>query len=494
MAERRQDNEEGTSGSAAKPSAFPRWKTPMAGWKAMGAPRNALPAWIQDRLVFVLSLMLVVLVAVFGSIMVAKEPELAFRIFGATDKFEILQFVGIAMGGVVLAIQAATAHKRARALEAAAQAQAKAAGAHARANENTETGQRQERLKTAIEHLGHGAVSVRLGGAYELSHLAADNEDLRETVLDILCAHIRQTTSEEAYRTTHKEKPSEEIQALLTLLFVERRREIFENCYINLQGSWLNGANVDGAWLREADLKRASLQHAKLYDADMGESFLMDANLNRADLREAHLDEAKLWNASLYEARLSDAHLRGTDLLEAHLLGAKLERATLIDADLRCARLQGADLTCAQLYGANLQGAQLQATILTDTALHGAILEDTNMGGAGSDHNLGSFEDRIRAGVEQPTTQRFGAVFGGGLRQEDANRILKQTSDPTSSKMLKLELERHVGAPKKRTLPAGSGAITGAYTADEAEQWIAEYRHALEGGPEDRANGDSERK
>ena len=492
MAERKQNNEGGTSDTAAKPSGFPRWKTLMAGWKAMAESRSALPTWFQDRLVFCLCLMLVVLVAVFGAVMVPKEPELAIRIFGATDKFEILQFVGIAMGGVVLAIQAATAHKRARALEAAALAQAKAASAQARANENTETGQRQERLKTAIEHLGHRAVSVRLGGAYELSHLAADNEDLRQTVLHILCAHIRQTTGEAAYRATHKEKPSEEIQALLTLLFVERSSMVFKDCFINLQGSCLNGANVEGAWLREADLKRVSLQHAKLYNADMGESFLMDANLNRADLREAHLDEAKLWNANLYEARLSDAHLRGTDLLGAHLLGAKLERATLICANLHRARLQGADLTCAKLYGANLQGAQLQATVLIDTALQETNLEDTNMGGTGSQHNLGSFEERIRAGVEQLTAQRFDAVFEGGLRQEDVNEILNQTFDPTCSKTLKMELQRHVGAPKKRTLPAGSRAITGAYTADEAEQWIAEYLQALEGGLADHADGHSE--
>ena len=60
---------------------------------------------------------------------------------------------------------------------------------------------------------------------YELFHLAEDaTEDakkLRQTVLDILCAHIRQTTGERKYRRTHKSKPSEEVQSLLTLLFVQ---------------------------------------------------------------------------------------------------------------------------------------------------------------------------------------------------------------------------------------------------------------------------------
>ena len=87
------------------------------------------------------------------------------------------------MGGVLLAIQALMSYKRAKAMEDAANAQAEAANAQAaaakaqaaaakaqaaatkeqaKANQNTEQGQRQERLKNAIEHLG-----TRLGlGAF----------------------------------------------------------------------------------------------------------------------------------------------------------------------------------------------------------------------------------------------------------------------------------------------------------------------------------------
>ena len=82
----------------------------------------------------------------------------------------------------------------------------------------------------------------------------------------------------------------------------------------------------------------------------------------------------------------------------------------------------------------------------------------------------------------------------GEDQQEDVNEIVKKSSDPTSSKVLKLELEQHVGEPARRTLPAGSGAITRAYTADETEQWIAEFHHALEDGSENHADGSSERK
>ena len=135
---------------------------------------------------------------------------------GNEKKNEILTFLGISMGGVLLALQAVIANIRAKAMENAADAQAEA-------NKNTEKGQRQERLKNAIEHLGHESVSIRLGGAYELFHLAQDTKELRQTVLDILCSHIRRTTAEKEYRKKyHKLKPSEEIQSLLTLLFVQK--------------------------------------------------------------------------------------------------------------------------------------------------------------------------------------------------------------------------------------------------------------------------------
>ena len=147
----------------------------------------------------------------------------------------------------------------ARAQADTAKAQGPGHGRAAKANKNTEQGQRQERLKNAIEHLGHSSDSVRLGGAYELFHLAEDEDtaegkkDLRQTVLDILCAHIRRTTREPEYGKDYKRNPSEEIQSLLTLLFVQEHK-VFTGLKINLQGSWLNGSNLYKARLGKANL------------------------------------------------------------------------------------------------------------------------------------------------------------------------------------------------------------------------------------------------
>ena len=215
--------------------------------------------------------------------------------YSEMPKYEALKFLGIVMGGVLLTLQAVIANKRAKAMEKTAKAQLGA-------NQATGRGQQQERMKNAIEHLGNASDSVRLGGAYELFHLAEDTEDRgqRQTVLDILCAHIRWTTLERQYRwisggpeyIEYKDKypsnPSEEIQSLLTLLFVQKYK-VFIGLDINLQGSCLNGSILIQARLEKAHLEEAQLQGARLEGAR-----LQGADLIRAQLQGAHLEGAQL--------------------------------------------------------------------------------------------------------------------------------------------------------------------------------------------------------
>ena len=114
---------------------------------------------LQGGLIF----LLVVLFSAFVAVMTSEAAEkiigqlLGFGLSEENEKNKILMFLGIGMGGVLLALQAVIANTRAQAMVDAATAQAEA-------NENTERGQRQERLKNAIEHLGHDSDSVRLGG------------------------------------------------------------------------------------------------------------------------------------------------------------------------------------------------------------------------------------------------------------------------------------------------------------------------------------------
>ena len=85
--------------------------------------------------------LLVVLVALFSSVMFCETcTEWVGERLGLHTKNSTLKFLGIGMGGVLLALQALMSYRRAKALEDTVR--------------NAGQGQRQERLKNAIEHLG----------------------------------------------------------------------------------------------------------------------------------------------------------------------------------------------------------------------------------------------------------------------------------------------------------------------------------------------------
>ena len=242
----------------------------------------------ENPLLSLLIILLILLAIVFVVVMCFENPKRIFNLLGVSEKqqpkYEVLKFLGISMGGILVALQAVMSYKRAKAMEETAKSQADASKAQARANENTEQGLRQERLKNAIEHLGHERDSVRLGGAYELFHLAEDNKDLRKTAFDMLCLHIRQTTGEKEYQENYKSKPSEEIQSLLTLLFVQDHK-VFKGLQINLQGIWLNGVNLRKARLAKAVLSGTYLQGCDLHGAYLQGADLHGAYLPRGTLR-----------------------------------------------------------------------------------------------------------------------------------------------------------------------------------------------------------------
>ena len=394
-------------------------------------------AWhgLVNKAVGILVGLLVVLFGLFLAVMFCEGAESCIsELLGLEEKHEVLKFLGIGMGGILLALQALASHKRAKAMEDTANAQVEA-------NRTTEQGLRQERLKNAIEHLGSSSASVRLGGTYELFHLAKDTEKWRQTVLDILCAHIRGTTSGKEYREQYEARPSEEVQSLLTLLFVDEP-DVFEGLHINLWGSWLHGAKLLGTQLQRADLAKARL-------------------------RGATLSEARLQGADLSEAQLQVA-----DLSEAQLQGANLFAAQLQGANLIAAQLQGANFSAAQLQGADLTAAQLQGADLTQAKLHGVRCEREGSEG---------FVERMDKLIGQ-NSDLSRVTFTGGLQRDNVDSFVKCL--PGEEEKLWERLRLHINKPASNELPKDSDAITGFYTAEAAEQWIAEYNEAMSEVPQ----------
>ena len=445
------------------------WKTTkdlISGWTGIivNVAKSVYVRLLVAMLIFLLVLFIFV---IFNNGMEKYISDL----LGSTDKSDTLKFLGIGIGGILLILQAVASYKRAEAMEDTAKEQAKAVL-------NTEQGQRQERLKNAIEHLGHLSDSVRLGGAYELFHLAKDTEELGQTVLDILCAHVRRTTGEDGYRKAHKSKPSEEVQSLLALLFVQDHT-IFKDLHVNLQGSWLNGANLARARLQEADLFGAQLQVASLHETLLQEANLSGAQLQKALLENAQLQEANLSGAQLQSALLENAQLQGANLFKARLQGASLNGTQLQGASLDNAQLQGANLPGAQLQGASLVNARLQGA-----SLHGAQLQGANLHGAQlqgvesvSSPSAMNFENHISSLVGEPS-DFSDVMFAGGLKLSDVELCIQSLSHENVENV-RAELQSSVDEQASYELPEGCNAVSGTYTKEDTEQWIDEYDQAM---------------
>ena len=366
---------------------------------------------------------LAIILAVLMLAVVFCDLEAHYGLLGlkADEKSAVLKYLGFAMGGVLVAIQATASHLRAKAMEAVVKQQAEA-------NRQNESGLRQERLKNAIEHLGSDSESVRLGGAYELFHLADDTESLRQTVLDILCAHIRRTTGQDRYKEKYSSKPSTEIESLLAQVFVYRP-EVLSGNRVNLSESWLNGADLRGAQLAGADLRSAQLSKARL-------------------------EYAELQGAIIVGGRLAGASLRG-------------------------GLLQGADLTSAELCGVDLVSANLEGARLSWASLQGASLADANLRGAGNAEWSwqSTYAERIQGSIGREST--LSSVQTGGLESAIVDEILDQIEAILKHGGLESRLRPYVGEPDRRGLPKGHGAILGYYSQEEAAAWIAEHDSAM---------------
>ena len=411
------------------------------------------------------TVLIVVLVLALGAfVSFLFIPGAAYSVsaaLGTHQKADTLKFLGIGAAGVLVALNALMSYKRAREMEevasvhaSAAAEQARATEEQARASRDAELGRRHQRLHLGVEHMGHESVAVRLGGAYELFHLAQDTEVLRQPVLDILCSHIRHTTEQDTYRRRHRSRPSEEVQSLLKLLFASPG-EICKGLRIDLQGSWLNGATLCAAYLCGANLAEARLQGADL----------VGAQLQGADLSWAHLQAAGL----------SWTRLQGADLVGARLDAASLSRANLQGADLARSMLRGTTLGRTHLQGAFIVGANLQGADLTEAQFQG-VRSHVDYPDA--------FTERVTQSIGEETDVS-GAIFGGGLTLEEVESILEGMFHETAND-LREKLTPHVGKTTSYELPEHSGAVIGTYTGEDAEKWIAEFQEATgESGEEE---------
>jgi Na+-transporting methylmalonyl-CoA/oxaloacetate decarboxylase gamma subunit len=188
----------------------------------------------------------------------------------------------------------------------------------------TEEGKITDRFSNAVEMLGSENLDVRIGGIYALERVARDSQKDHWTVMEILTAYLRKnhpynprsTTAKKKPRATLKEKASEDVQAIMTVI---GRRKWTETEIYRLD-------------LRDVDLTHCIVSNANL----------RKARLNRSNLRSSRLFDADFSGADLWAADFSSAYLTGKDP------GTNFSNATLNAAKFKWARLDNADFTSAR--------------------------------------------------------------------------------------------------------------------------------------------------
>nr|VFJ69902.1 MAG: Pentapeptide repeat-containing protein [Candidatus Kentron sp. FW] len=223
--------------------------------------------------------------------------------------------------------------------------------------DTAEQGLLTERFTRAIELLGNKNLQVCLGGIYALERIAKDSEQDHWTVMETLCAFVRENTKEAKVADPGNnksssasverggsafEQPDIAVQAALTVIGrrgKERRdREREKDKRLDLKSTHLERADLRRVHLEKADLRRAHLKETNLADAHLDEAHLWRTHLEEARLGGAHLKEARFWGAHLEKANLVGAYLQKADFRDAYLDGTYLDEAHLEGAKLLFAK------------------------------------------------------------------------------------------------------------------------------------------------------------
>ena len=201
---------------------------------------------------------------------------------------------------------------------------------------------RDSRFASGIELLGSPNESVRTGGAYNLYFLASEfSDDYLDPVCEILCSHVRSITKEDNYREKFKEKPSNEIQTILNLLFIKNKNDIliFDKCDKNLTGVFLCGSTLNFPKLRNVNFFEAILENvyfleASLVNVSFTKASLYSVNFPVCTFKNVQFDKANLESVVFANCKLSDVDFFDSNLICLNFFEAELNKTLFLDAKL----------------------------------------------------------------------------------------------------------------------------------------------------------------
>ena len=230
-----------------------------------------------------------------------------------------------------------------------------------------------ERFTDSIGLLGSSETSARTGAIYSLYQLALDDDKnkYRSQIAQILCSHIRSKTQELDYQTTHKKRPSNEIQTCINLLFKENG--LYQQDFAAQHN--FPRADLSYAYLIYANFDKAQCQLASFYKAQCQEVYFRKAQCQGADFYKAQCQGVNFSEAQCQGAYFYKTQCQGADFCKAQCQGADFCKAQCQGAYFYKAQCQGAIFRKAQCQGAYFYKAQCQGAIFRKAQCQGAYTD-----------------------------------------------------------------------------------------------------------------------
>ena len=187
-----------------------------------------------------------------------------------------------------------------------------------------------DRFNASVTLLASSETSARTGGIYSLYQLAIEpkGEKYRVQVAQILCSHIRSKTQERRYQTQHEERPSNEIQTAINILFkdINGVKGIYQQDFsktdnfpkANLSHAYLQGAVFTKAQCQGAYFTKADCQGADFYEADCQGANFYNAQCQGTGFFIALCQGSNFREAYCQGASFMNTHCEGANFYEAH--------------------------------------------------------------------------------------------------------------------------------------------------------------------------------
>ena len=350
-----------------------------------------------------------------------------------------------------------------------------------------------DRFIAAVGLLGNAEASARTGAIYSLYQLFIDKDGkkYRRQIAQILCSHIRTKTQEKKYQKKHKDRPSNEIQTAINLLFrnidgdegIYCMSEIVKQEKIppsDLQYAFLCGANFG-----KARCEKSNFQHTYCAGAYFEKAYCVGANF-----RDAHCEGANFQNTHCEGVQFEGAHCEGGAFGRSHCEGANFHFAYCMSASFWRAHCEGACFVSSHCENSNFSRAHCEGACFAYAHCQDASFEDADFRGSSApkyipadSFGMGGIKGRI--GKE---TELENMIFAGELN-EKAIQVMDEARPyiiEFAYNYLQKIIEKNKGVPHDYTVP--QGMITGVLEDSPELQKIIQKLEKIEKGERRKAD------